>query len=142
MENIHFFLKENESSVVNGNNSILSVDELNTFIDTHSVDVPIDVPINVPIEELEQYYASTYNVKQLMHILHYYGIQKKGKITKDELIQLVLFFELEPANKDVVQRRMRLWQNIYGASHCSIIKTAFLNRRRQGILNESVESRD
>jgi hypothetical protein len=104
MENIHFFLKENESSVVNSNNSILSVDELNTFMNSHYVDAPI--------EELEQYYASTYNVKQLTHILHYYGIQKKGKITKDELIQLVLFFELEPANKDVVQRRMRLWHNI------------------------------
>ena len=107
MENIHFFLKENESSDVNGN-SILSVDELNTFMNSQHVDVPIDVPI----EELEHYYASIYNVKQLTHILHYYGIQKKGKITKDELIQLVLFFELEPANKDIVQRRMRLWENM------------------------------
>jgi hypothetical protein len=31
---------------------------------------------------------------------------------KDELIQVIVFYETDPMNNEIVQRRMRLWRNI------------------------------
>ena len=69
---------------------------------------------NIPIQlELADYYAQTYNVKQLNQILHYYAIPlRKNKMSKDELIQVLVFYETDMLNQEMVQRRMRLWQNI------------------------------
>ena len=66
---------------------------------------------SIDIAELENYYKSNYNVRGLHQILNYYGIPKKNMV-KDEVLQCILFFEMEPANKEVVLKRMRLWRNI------------------------------
>ena len=113
MENINYFLKENNGN--DGNNVILSSDEVEQF--NYTINVQQLLP------EVELYYKSNFNVKQIILILTYYGIQKsinngnsngnsKGKMTKDEMIQVLLFFESEPLNRERVQKRLRLWQNI------------------------------
>ena len=56
-------------------------------------------------------YMTTYNVKGLTNILGYYNINK-NKLVKDEMVQLIIFFENEPANKTIVYQRKRLWKNI------------------------------
>jgi hypothetical protein len=61
--------------------------------------------------ELADYYSQTYNVKKLNQILQYYNISKH-KMLKDELIQVIVFYETDPMNNEIVQRRMRLWRNI------------------------------
>ena len=63
------------------------------------------------MEELETYYRLTYNVHSLQQILRYYGIPKHN-MNKDEMLQRLLFFESEPANHEIVLKRMRLWRNI------------------------------
>jgi hypothetical protein len=57
------------------------------------------------------YYDKSFSSKELTKILQYYGIQK-GKMVKDEMLQILLLFETEPINKLIVERRMRLWHNI------------------------------
>jgi len=63
------------------------------------------------IEELKLYYTTNYNIKSLLQILHYYGLHK-NKMVKEEIIQVLLFFETDPNNKLTVEKRMRLWRNI------------------------------
>ena len=99
MENIVFSLEEK------GNNLLLGEEDLNTFYSA-STDITND-----SVAVLEHYYKENYNVKSLQQILQYYSIPKKN-MTKDEMIQRLLFFEMENENREMVIKRMRLWQNI------------------------------
>ena len=63
------------------------------------------------VEELKAYYNTNYTLKSLSQILQYYGIQK-NKMVKDEVLQVLLFFEMDPGNRSIVEKRMRLWHNI------------------------------
>lgn len=112
MENIHFFLHENE---IKNENKIISPEDLiklNSEIiesasyeeEEHSYDI-------YDIEQLELCYKTNYNVKALTQLLQYYGIYK-SKMVKDEMIQVLLFFETDPQNKDILHKRLRLWQNL------------------------------
>ena len=60
---------------------------------------------------LEIEYNTNYGVKDLGKILDYYGISKR-KLRKDEMIQLIIFFEEDENNFELVSRRRRLWTNI------------------------------
>ena len=112
MENIHFFLHEDE---IKNENKIISPEDLiklNSEIiesasyeeEEHSYDI-------YDIEQLELCYKTNYNVKALTQLLQYYGIYK-SKMVKDEMIQVLLFFETDPQNKDILHKRLRLWQNL------------------------------
>lgn len=68
------------------------------------------IETNVLYEDLYTFYMN-YSVKNLLQILNYYGINK-NKLLKEEMIQLLIIFELDPNNKALVLKRMRLWQNI------------------------------
>ena len=63
------------------------------------------------IHNLEIHYRENYNVKRLVQILQYYGINK-NKMTKDEMIQMLIFYETDPAHRMQALERLRLWQNI------------------------------
>jgi hypothetical protein len=63
------------------------------------------------IEHWKLYYSTNYTIKGLQQILQYYGLPK-NKMVKEELIQVLLFYETDLGNKLQVERRMRLWQNI------------------------------
>jgi len=86
----------------------LSLEELSSFVEEFNGDANIR---ESNIYDLETYYKSTYNVKSLQQILQYYNIPKKNMV-KDEMIQRLVFFEMEPENRNIVIHRMRLWQNI------------------------------
>jgi len=107
MENISFSLVEK--------NNIRCVD--NVCVDNECVDICVD---NVcvdnemvdlyDIEELTKYYTA-YTIKDLLQILQYYGLSK-NKMIKNEIIQMILFFETDQNNKTVVERRVRLWNYV------------------------------
>ena len=103
MENIVFSLEER----FNENNLLLGEEDLNTFYETGTEGAEEIESVAV----LEHYYKENYNVKSLQQILQYYSIPKKN-MTKDEMIQRLLFFEMENENREMVIKRMRLWQNI------------------------------
>lgn len=74
-------------------------------LNNSSYDEPHD-PYNDYLE-----YMNNYNVKDLVNILGYYNINK-NKLVKDEMVQLIILFENEPNNKNIVYQRKRLWKNI------------------------------
>lgn len=52
-----------------------------------------------------------YNVNQLKHIFKFYKLNVT-KITKNEMIGLLLMFEADEENQQLVRERKRLWKNI------------------------------
>ena len=111
-ENIHFFLHENE---IGNENKVISPEDLiklNSEIGDSCLYEDIEQSYDIyDIEELELCYKTNYNVKALTQLLQYYGIYK-SKMVKDEMIQVLLFFETDPQNKSIVHKRLRLWQNL------------------------------
>ena len=102
MTNINYFLHEGPFK-----NNSLSTEEWNNLIDTVITDN------NEPtayMDQLELYYK-TCSVKTLTQVLQYYGIYK-SKMVKDEMIQVLVFYETDIQNERQVQRRLRLWKNI------------------------------
>lgn len=63
------------------------------------------------IAALELDYQTNYTVKMLKHIMDYYHIYKR-KVLKQEMIDLIVAFEENPENYELVERRSILWQNI------------------------------
>lgn len=104
MENINFSLNEIEI------NKTVSLEE--TPLDEGWMDDPnFFYNDTYDIEQLTLYYNTNHTIKSLLQILQYYGIQK-SKMIKDEMIQVLLFFETDPLNKYIVEKRLRLWNNI------------------------------
>ena len=60
---------------------------------------------------LEVEYSTCYNVKSLSQIMDYYELSKKN-MRKDEMIQLIILFEIDPNNAIIVNRRRRMWRHI------------------------------
>jgi hypothetical protein len=93
MDNINFLLVEPEINKKVDLNVFLGYDEI------------------YDIDQLKYHYNVNYTTKGLSQILQYYGLPK-NKMVKEEMIQVLLFYETDPDNKVVVERRMRLWQNV------------------------------
>ena len=110
MENIVFSLEENDKI----KEFIFVEEDLNTFFNAAAPDSTVPdstVPDSTSAVALEYYYKTNYNVLGLQQILQYYGIPKKNML-KDEMIQRLLFFEMEEGNRIITIKRMRLWQNM------------------------------
>ena len=107
MTNINYFLQEGPFK-----NNGLSPDEWCNLIDTVITDGKENsyYEPNAYMEQLELYYK-TYSVKALTQVLQYYGIYK-SKMVKDEMVQVLVFYETDIHNELHVQRRLRLWRNI------------------------------
>ena len=60
---------------------------------------------------LENDYLNNYTVKSLGQIMDYYELNKKN-LKKDEIIQILVIFESDPQNEPLVEKRLRLWENI------------------------------
>jgi hypothetical protein len=63
----------------------------------------------------ELYYDEEYNVKDLLKICAYYGIDKNvrtSKCKKPDIISTIVYFESQPDNFELVQKRNRMWAYI------------------------------
>ena len=101
----------------NYENKIINVDEFmsdmeksysSTSTRTHS---DSDDDSNGDQTFLEVEYSTCYNVKSLSQIMDYYELSKKN-MRKDEMIQLIILFEIDPNNTIIVNRRRRMWRHI------------------------------
>jgi hypothetical protein len=53
-----------------------------------------------------------YNIKDLLKICNYYGIEKNVKLLKSkkqQIIHTLIYFESLPENFEIVQKRYRMW---------------------------------
>ena len=106
-ENIHFFLDD----IVDSN---------------HSENSTTDFDINellLQIEDQQLYnnemalpqiinYSENFTVKELLVICEYYGFLKEiktNKCNKDQIIEILVNFENDPINNDIVFKRQNLW---------------------------------
>lgn len=107
-DNISFLIDENEweNREINENidiSTILDDIETNTF------------DININSNNLTHFvlnYQLNYTVKQLLQICDYYGIAKElktNKCTKDEIICILVHFENNDENSEIVFKRQTMW---------------------------------
>jgi len=58
------------------------------------------------------HYNENYTVKELMVICEYYGFLKHvklNKLNKEQIIQVIVDFETNPSNSDIVCKRQNMW---------------------------------
>jgi hypothetical protein len=128
MSNVHFFVDDNNQNDDNNTNtilnyhemdidaqlaSVLTEEEYNNYInnlDKNECEDDYNDTIEFDIDELMLFYNKS-NVKTLTQVLQYYGIYKP-KMLKNEMIQVLVFFETQEENRNSVIKRIRLWSNI------------------------------
>ena len=107
-------MKKNLSYVLIDNNNYNKVDAINyDNLLKKVMDIETDVMENLDDPDMQQFAILTYEYeeykkKELELIADYYSISKRKK-KKDELIQDIVIFELDPINIEITQRRKTLW---------------------------------
>lgn len=123
-ENIFYYIKEVKNNT--DSNKIIDLNELKNEINYNSIQETFETfeTFNYNGESeltrqelqdkayiLENDYLNNYTVKSLGQIMDYYELNKKN-LKKDEIIQMLVIFESEPQNEPLVEKRLRLWENI------------------------------
>lgn len=60
----------------------------------------------------EYYYNEEYKIKDLLKICQYYGIAssvKAAKCKKQDIVSTIVYFEGQPENYDIVEKRHKMW---------------------------------
>jgi hypothetical protein len=113
-ENIGFFLSETEE--YNNNRTTTNLDDiLNQFYG----DEYNNNDTQILMDDLNLCLLVDYNenntTKQLLHICDYYKITKEYKLIKAkkiDIINAIMIFENDDANKEIVMKRKQLWYYI------------------------------
>ena len=123
-ENIFYYIKEVKNNT--DSNKIIDLNELKNEINYNSIQETFETfeifnyngETELTTQELqdkayilENDYLNNYTVKSLGQIMDYYELNKKN-LKKDEIIQILVIFEREPQNEPLVEKRLRLWENI------------------------------
>ena len=123
-ENIFYYIKEVKNNT--DSDKIIDLNELKNEINYNSIQETFETfetfnyngETELTTQELqdkayilENDYLNNYTVKSLGQIMDYYELNKKN-LKKDEIIQMLVIFESEPQNEPLVEKRLRLWENI------------------------------
>jgi hypothetical protein len=123
-ENIFYYIKEVKNNT--DSNKIIDLNELKNEINYNSIQETFETfeifnyngeseltrqELQDKAYILENDYLNNYTVKSLGQIMDYYELNKKN-LKKDEIIQILVIFESEPQNEPLVEKRLRLWENI------------------------------
>ena len=60
----------------------------------------------------EYYYNEEYKIKDLLKICQYYGIAssvKAAKCKKQDIVSTIVYFEGQPENYEIVEKRHKMW---------------------------------
>jgi len=109
-ENVSYDIEENSSPIesVDIAELIAEIDEKHYIVKDKKrvTEMPTDIFFALEIE-----YNTNYTVKSLGQILDYYEISKR-KLRKDEMVQMLIMFEEDPENIEIVERRRRMWSYV------------------------------
>jgi hypothetical protein len=97
---ITYFMDELEN-----NNSGLDIDELLNEIENAELNYDLSIPQIIN-------YNENFTVKELLLICEYYGFAKdlkSNKCNKEEIVQILVDFEKNTKNYDIVFRRQNSW---------------------------------
>jgi hypothetical protein len=129
--NISFFLED--LSIENLEENNLELEKMMSDFDTECQD--LDIPIftntntntnmNDELKDLsyfikkdlyngndEYYYNEEYKIKDLLKICQYYGIAtsvKAAKCKKQDIVSTIVYFEGQPENYEIVEKRHKMW---------------------------------
>ena len=99
-ENIYFLIDESEATnemTVCDKKDVENANIYNEFLETDDMTPYI---LN---------YQLNFTLRQLTQIFDYYNIPKPKKCNKDILIQMIIHFESDRENEDIVTKRKMLW---------------------------------
>ena len=112
-DNISFLIdeneNENETQEINESDENIDISSILDHIETNTFD------ININSNNLTHFivnYQLNYTVKQLLQICDYYGIAKElktNKYSKDEIICVLVHFENNDENSEIVFKRQTMW---------------------------------
>ena len=109
-ENVSYDIEENSSPTesIDIAELIAEIDEKHDIVKdkTRATGMPSDIYFALEIE-----YNTNYTVKSLGQILDYYEISKR-KLRKDEMVQMLIMFEEDPENIEIVEKRKRMWSYV------------------------------
>ena len=92
------------------NEKYINIDELVKEF-TDNVNCKSNTDNNSHMAAMQLDYTTNYTVKMLGNIMDYYNLSKR-KLCKEEIIQIIILFEMEEDNSESVEKRRRLWKNI------------------------------
>jgi len=109
-ENVSYDIEENSSPTesIDIAELIAEIDEKHDIVKDKKrvTGMPSDISFALEIE-----YNTNYTVKSLGQILDYYEISKR-KLRKDEMVQMLIMFEEDPENMEIVEKRKRMWSYV------------------------------
>ena len=109
-ENVSYDIEENSSPTesIDIAELIAEIDEKHDIVKDkkRATGMPSDISFALEIE-----YNTNYTVKSLGQILDYYEISKR-KLRKDEMVQMLIMFEEDPENMEIVEKRKRMWSYV------------------------------
>jgi hypothetical protein len=108
-DNISFFIDND-----NDNNNDIDFNDITNKISNLLITTTDDDNDNDDDSMMPQIlnYQLNFTVRQLLQICEYYGIAKEiksNKFNKDETIQMLVVFENDQQNEDIVCKRRLLW---------------------------------
>jgi hypothetical protein len=118
-ENITFFLNEKHDNKTNNDEIQKMMEELNEHI--NAVELKTWIISDDAEEDINPFFNGAlllykeYNIKDLLKICNYYGIEKNLKLLKSkkqQIIHALIYFESLPDNFEIVQKRYRMWECI------------------------------
>ena len=119
---ITFFLNEKNT----GTNTVINDEIQKLLFDFEKEELVEDLVKEYDVYENEElYYNEACTVKDLLKICYYYGIDKSvkaSKCKKQDIITTLLYFESQPENFELVQKRNRMWAYITELSNDSKMK--------------------
>ena len=124
--NITFFLEDSVIDDLEENN--LELEKMMSEFDTECQDFNQDFNFTNTNDDLkdlsyfikkdlyngndEYYYNEEYKLKDLLKICQYYGIKssvKASKCKKQDIVSTIVYFEGQPENYDIVEKRHKMW---------------------------------
>jgi hypothetical protein len=101
---ITYSIQEIESLDTNETN-ILKINNLINEINSKTINDELFIPQTIN-------YHYNYTMKELFLICDYYGFSKKiktSKLNKEQIIEIIVDFELNPENSEIVCKRQNMW---------------------------------
>jgi hypothetical protein len=123
---ITFFLNEKNTGTNDTSNTVINDEIQKLLFDFEKEELVEDLVKEYDVYENEElYYNEVCTVKDLLKICYYYGIDKSvkaSKCKKQDIITTLLYFESQPENFELVQKRNRMWAYITELSNDSKMK--------------------
>jgi hypothetical protein len=99
---ISYYIEEIEND---NSNNIFNIEQMMNEIESNELNDELTIPHMIN-------YQDNFTVKELLLICEYYGFSKElknNKCNKEEIIQVLVSFESNPINSDIVFKRQNMW---------------------------------